>query len=194
MAKKARVILQAIKFRQQSHLAIITNEKKLDDIIRNFENAEWSTGYKFWHVPLNKTSYHNVIETLKPYASVDTSTLQKYKFPEETNSNSKRKRIKAPEVKNDMLYKIDQFYELRPNKKFSDSTGKLYRCMLRIFFGWFNTKTDEDITNNDIKEFLKSYFEANNFSPTYKRLMITALRHYFSEIGRSDIIIKLIFQ
>ncbi|HPR59934.1 MAG TPA: hypothetical protein PLF35_03250 [Prolixibacteraceae bacterium] len=187
MGKKARVILQAIKFRQQAHLAIITNEKKLDDVIRNFEDAEWSTGYKFWHIPLSKSNFNNVVETLKPYASVDTSAFHKFKFPDETNSTSKRKRVKVPEVKNDMLTKIDQFYELQPNKQFSAATGKLYRCMLSIFFGWYNNKTDNEITNNDIQLFLKAYFEANQFSPTYKRLMVTALRHYFSEIGRTDI-------
>ncbi|PKK96418.1 MAG: hypothetical protein CVV58_06455, partial [Tenericutes bacterium HGW-Tenericutes-3] len=94
MGRKYKVILQPVKFRKSEHLAIASvNSPEIDDIVREFEQVEWSTGYRFWHLPLEKTTVKKVTEALKDVAVVDDSAFKNYEYKTNEDKKERRKRI-----------------------------------------------------------------------------------------------------
>lgn len=188
MGKKVKVILQAIKFKKQDHVAILyKNDSTIDDIIREFDDMEWSTGYKFWHMPVKKDTIKIITSALKPIASVNAVA---FRNTQNKNANEKSKRhikMKVQLPNEEMTLKIEAFYKKIPDLGINQSSAKVYRSMLRIFFGWYPQKTDNDITNNDIQNFIADYIDANNYTISYKKLISNAVRLYFKEQGRTDI-------
>ena len=188
MGRKIKVVLQPVKFRNKDHISILSpNDSEVDRIVREFQNSEWSTGYRFWHLPFNSNIVNQITEALKGTATVDSSALKNFQFKEEALKNEQKKRLKTPKPSIEQQIKLETFKNEFLLNKYSEGTIKVYMCMLNVFFGWFNNKSDNEINNDDIEFFFKQYIDANNFTLNYKRLMYNTLRRYFDFIDKSDI-------
>lgn len=64
--------------------------------------------------------------------------------------------------------------------RYSASTVKSYTDALRIFLQWSYPKPVDEITNTDIINFFHTYTYKNNFSISWQRLIINALKLFFS--------------
>ena len=71
-----KIILQPIKFRKNDHIAIFSlNNSDVDEIIREMDDAEWSTGYHFWHLPYSENALELLTKNLG-ICTVDDSDLE----------------------------------------------------------------------------------------------------------------------
>jgi hypothetical protein len=188
MGRKTKVILQPVKFRRREHIAILSpNSAEVDEVVRDFEGVEWSTGYRFWHMPLKADTIREIGEALKNIAVIDSSAFKNYEFEEKPEKKERRKRIRTEKPSEEQQAKLEQFSKSFLNKGYSEGTVKVYISMLNVFFGWFKNKDDKDISEGDINRFLAEYIDANNFTTNYKRLMTNSLRRYFEFAGRTDL-------
>jgi hypothetical protein len=188
MRRKTRVILQPIRFRKRDHVAILCqNSPDVDDAIRELDGAEWSTGYRFWHIPLDEDTIGKIVASLKNIAMIDTYAFHNYVYTKHEEKKSKRKRVKTGTPTDVQKIRIDEFKNYALKNGYSEGTIKIYICLLNVFFGWLNPKPEEELTVKDLQDFIVSYIEANNFSLNYKRLMTNALRRYFGYIGKNEL-------
>ena len=188
MGRKIKVILQPVKFRNRDHIAVLCpNSSEVDAVVREFEDTEWSTGYRFWHMPLKKETIKELTQVLKKIAVVDNSALKSFHFVDETEEKQSRKRIKTDKPTKEQQEKLQKFRDEFLSANYSDGTIKVYLSLLNVFFGWFKKKKDVEITMDDVQQFLHDYIDANEFSTNYKRLMTNSLRRYFTYIGNEDL-------
>ena len=188
MGRNVKVILQPVKFRKRNHIAVLSpNSPEVDEVIREFEDSEWSTGYRFWHMPLSPTTVREITRSLKGIATVDSSAFKNFKYEKQAEERIKRKRIKTGKPSEEQRIKLLEFREAYSDKGYSLGTVKVYMSMLNVFFGWYNGKKDFEITSADIDLFLSEYIDKNNLTTNYKRLMTNSLRRYFDFVGRDDL-------
>lgn len=188
MGRNLKVILQPVKFRKKNHVAVLCpNNSEVDAVIREMENAEWSTGYRFWHLPITKSKIKEITVNLKGIATVDASAFKDFEYEEIVEVKEKRRKIKAGKPSDEQKEKLANFIKAYAEKGYSEGTLKVYLSMLNVFFGWFNNKKDSEINSNDIQDFLTEYIDKNNLTTNYKRLMSNSLRRYFDFTGRTDL-------
>lgn len=188
MGRNLKVILQPVKFRKKNHVAVLCpNNSEVDAVIREMENAEWSTGYRFWHLPITKSKIKEITVNLKGIATVDASAFKDFEYEEIVEVKEKRRKIKAGKPSDEQKEKLANFIKAYAEKGYSEGTLKVYLSMLNVFFGWFNNKKDSEINSNDIQDFLTEYIDKNNLTTNYKRLMSNSLRRYFDFSGRTDL-------
>jgi hypothetical protein len=186
MGRKIRIILQPVKFRKRDHIAILfPNSPEIDEVVREFENSEWSTGYRFWHMPIKENTLEEVKQALRKVAEVDDSAFEGFEYKEYSvpEKKQRRKRVKIDSPTKEQKAKLEKFSKHFIDKGYSEGTVKVYVSMLNVFWGWHKDKTDFEITRDDIDGFIEGYIEANNFTVNYKRLMTNALRRYFKFAG-----------
>lgn len=189
MGRKYKVILQPVKFRKREHLAIAcSNSPEIDDIVREFEHVEWSTGYRFWHLPLEKNTLKKVTEALKDIAVVEDSAFKNYEYKTNENKKLRRKRIHIGKPTKEQEEQLDFFRQQLISSGYSEGTVKVYQCMLKMFFAWLKNKEVHKIANDDLVDFMTNYIDENKFTMNYKRLMNNALKRYYSFLGRTDMI------
>jgi len=189
MGRKVKVILQPVRFRKRLHVAILClNFPEVDDVIREFDGAEWSTGYRFWHIPLKSDILSKISKSLKSIVTVDASAFKNLHYNEENDDEqSIKKRIKIEKPTKDQLAKIVEIEKVFIANGYSDGTAKVYCSLLKVFFGWYKDKDEKDLTKDDIISFLDKYIELHSLTPSYRKLMLNAICRYFRFIGREDL-------
>lgn len=189
MRHKIRVILQPIRFRKRDHVAILCQQDEgIDAVVREMDGAEWSAGYHFWHLPIEDGTVENICENLKGVAMVDTYAFNKFVSNKRNESKKpKRKRVKTGTPSEAQKLRLKEFEKYALANDYSAGTVKIYTCLLGVFFGWLNPRTEAELTVKDVNDFMGSYIDANNFSVNYKRLMINALRRYFGFIKNEEL-------
>ncbi|MBN2805225.1 MAG: phage integrase N-terminal SAM-like domain-containing protein [Prolixibacteraceae bacterium] len=187
MGRNVKVILQPVKFRKQSHVAILCpDHSEVDEILRELNEVEWSTGYRFWHLPYTESSIGELTDALKGVAVIDSSAFRHFKS-EKRVEKPHRKTIKRNKPTAEQLAKLKKFEAASLERGYSAGTVKVYLSLLNVFFGFFNQKTDQEITMDDIQLFLIEYIDKNNLTINYRRLMTNSLRRYFDFIERPEL-------
>ena len=187
MGRSFKIILQPITFRKMDHIALLCPENPLvDEVVREFEDAEWSTGYHFWHLPVKKETVENLANALKQVGTVNKSAFKNFKFPEEQEIKVKTRSKKTAKPTPEQEDKLDSFCVFCKEEGYADGTVKVYRSLLGVFFGKYQSKKDTEITRKDIEDFIYEYIDGNNLTPNYRRLMINTLRRYFMFIGKTE--------
>ncbi|MCF8359660.1 MAG: phage integrase N-terminal SAM-like domain-containing protein [Prolixibacteraceae bacterium] len=188
MVRKTKVILQPVKFRKRDHIAVLSlSNHDVDEIVRNIDGAEWSTGYRFWHLPYSVETLDVLDRQLGEIAVVDKSSFRNFNPESQPEKKIRKKRVKVGPPNTEQT-KILKTMEEKFRKTYSESTVKIYMSLLNVFFGWFNQKKEEDISREDIRDFITSYIDKNEYSPNYKRLMINIIRRYFILKGKEGLV------
>jgi hypothetical protein len=188
MVRKTKVILQPVKFRKRDHIAVLSlSNPDVDEIVRNIDDAEWSTGYRFWHLPYSVETLDVLERQLGEIAVVDKSSFRNFNPDSQPVTKTRKKRVKVGPP-NPEQTKILKATEEKFRKTYSESTVKIYMSLLNVFFGWFNQKNEDDITREDIQDFITNYIEKNEYLPNYKRLMLNIIRRYFKLKGKEELV------
>ncbi len=188
MAKKQKVILQHIAFRKKNHIAILSmNNPQVDAIVRDIEDAEWSTGYKFWHILCTQENFEILKNKLKNKFRIDASAFKGFNFGEleEVNNTPKRK-IKIEKPNPAQAKQIEEFKNYHLEQGISKSTVKVYGSLLNVFWGWHNYLAETQLDENHINQLISDYIDKNNFSSNYKRLMSSTLNRYLHFVEQKE--------
>jgi integrase/recombinase XerD len=186
MGRKIKVILQPIKFRKHMHVAILClNYLEVDEVVREFEEAEWSTGYRFWHVPLKGDTIKKLSSSLKNVATVDASAFKNIHVTEEGIQTAKKKN-KIEKLTQEQLEKLKKIEEVFLDNGYSNGTAKVYCSLLKVFFSWFKDRDEKEITKDEINSFLDEYAGEHSLTVNYRKLMYNAIIRYYRFTGRPD--------
>jgi hypothetical protein len=174
-----KVYLRPIKFRKNDEIAIVCPDNQhVDEIIREIEGAEWSSGYKFWHLPLSEKTVDDIVRSLENDFTVDDSECRKILKNPKVKNKKKNKRNKPPLPSEEQNLKIEEFKTFCLSKKYTENTIKVYVSLLKVFLGWLNATSLNEISDENIHRFMGEYFAAKKYSENYKRLMENAIDRF----------------
>ncbi len=160
--------IEPVEHDGQKRLAIrFTNTKEWNDLVRTFVGARWSRTLRSWHVAdtqQNRLLLHldlkdKTIDALTHQGNLSPTTQQQ----------------------------IVTCVNWMRSKRYSQSTIDSYSKVLSVFFVYFNTKSLESITNDDVVYFNIHYIIERKLSATYQSQFINALKLFYELINDKKI-------
>ncbi|WP_136667137.1 site-specific tyrosine recombinase/integron integrase [Flavobacterium sp. H122] len=127
--------------------------------IKTFEDARWSASKRFWHLPDTEA---NRLHFKVPLAH----TL----LPNQEGIAS-----------------ITVFKNHLSSKRYSPNTIAAYCDALKSFLTFFNTKSVNDVTNEDVILFNNEFLLKNKLSASYQNQIVNAIKLYFNIINNTTI-------
>lgn len=137
---------------------------KLIAQIKTFENALWSSSQKYWHLP-------------------DT---------EENRISFKLPLTQTLSPNQEAIENIRVFKNYMASKRYSSSTINIYSDALKSFLTFFNTKSIDQITNEDVILYNNNYILKNKLSSSYQNQIVNAIKLFFNTVEGKTIEIEKI--
>lgn len=74
------------------------------------------------------------------------------------------------------------------DKRYSLRTIETYIAMLELFFKFFNGKSPDEISQNEVSDFMNDFIIKNGFSASYQNQMVSSIKLYYEISGKGRII------
>lgn len=148
--------------------------------LKQHVNARWSKTLGCWYCENDAKNRRYLKQHFLIVNKKNTSN---------TEQSGKKEKIQLTE---ETLMRIQGFEDWLRIHRYSENTIKTYRDALRVFFIFLENKSVNEITNEDILEFNKTYILANNYSASYQNQVINALKLFFSKITNRKLDIRAI--
>ncbi len=136
--------------------------------LRQIPDTKWSKTKNTWHIPYTKEAFKQLKEL----------------FPEIEFPNKKNE-IKLP-FSIAYLNSIKKLELWMQHKRYSVSTITSYCDCIKIFLKFVNPKQLNEISNEDMVNFVNDYIITNKLSYSYQNQVINSARLFFNEIIKSD--------
>ena len=96
--------------------------------------------------------------------------------------------VRSREIRSEGVEAIEFLKDHLDNRRYSGRTSDTYLALLGLFFRFFNDRTPDEITQNDVADFINDFIIKNGFSASYQNQMISAIKMYYEESGRGKVI------
>lgn len=140
------------------------NKKEFIERFKLLKGRKWSSSLKVWHLP-DTEEYRKQFGLLQ-------------KFEEHLTSG--------------IVLKINEFEDWMTSKRYSDNTIKTYLDSIKVFFNFFDSKSYQEITNDDIIYFNNEYILKRKLSSTYQNQFVNALKLFYRIVDKKELDINLI--
>ncbi|WP_235932464.1 tyrosine-type recombinase/integrase [Flagellimonas sediminis] len=161
---------------------------KLHGYLKKFNGIIWSKSLGAFYLPFSKAITNALFQYLRAENYyIDYSALTTGK-----SSNVNTEKIKKVDAGHRIVKKvklsIDYFKTWMSQKRYSENTIRTYEGMLLIFFRFHFPKTELEITEKDIVTFNTDYILANGFSYTYQNQAINAIKLFYRQQGKTQLL------
>lgn len=99
-----------------------------------------------------------------------------------TEENLKRFKLENTILQTEKKEKVEKFSCWLKSKRYSDNTIKTYTEALKSFLMFYNTKSVNEITNEDIIIYNNNFILKNKLSASYQNQIVNALKLFFRTI------------
>ena len=145
------------------------DEEKIRNI-KTINGRRWELEKRYWTIPYTNENIEKIIEAFD---------FKSIKFDKSINVPNRTI------TSNNMEKEIDEYLKL---KGYSGKTIKSYRNNVKRFLNYVY-KTPEEITNDDIKNYMLFLLEEQESSHSYVNQVLSAIKLYFKEVlNRNDIV------
>jgi len=144
-----------------------------DDIIslvKEIEGRRWSASDRFWHIPYQENYLQRLNEKFK----------RKLEFFE--NKSEKKEHQKITNIHFPLEY-----IETLKLKNYSEPTNKTYRLHFQRFLKFFNNTNPEDISFDEIRQYILFLVEGKKYSASSQNNAINAIKFFYNEVINKDI-------
>ena len=161
----------AIIDRHQRIRLFFPYDREIIDLVKSLPGARWEPGMKCWHVAM----------ALGPAEKLNYRFQGKLAFipkelPPDTGSGDRQK-------PDDFVMKVpDEFIKTMKLKDYSPRTVKTYTSMLRLFMNFYKTRALDDLTDEDIREYLLFLVDTKKVSQSYQNQAINAIKFYYEKV------------
>jgi len=149
-------------------------DPEIISLIRTIPGARWSPERRCWHISI----------VYGPEDKLNYRFQGKLKFilrrlPTTRGSVDEKK-------EKDCLVKVpDEFIKTMKLKDYSNKTVKTYSSMLKGFMIYYKSRPINDLSDEDIHEYLLYLIETRNISQSYENQAINVIKFYYEQvIGR----------
>ena len=127
--------------------------------IKTFEGARWSASKKYWHLPDNE-------ENRLRFNLFSSTTL-------------------LPNAEG--IASINTFKRYLLSRRYSPNTINTYSEALKSFLTFCNTKSLQDINNEDVISYNNDFILKNKLSSSYQNQIVNALKLFFKIVKQTSI-------
>ena len=161
---------------------------KLIGFIKEIKGIRWSKTMKKWYVSKEDFNLTDFFEKFKGKAYLDYSALKTEAFHTENIQ-----RTKKPEIKTNSKVKLPSgYFEKLEQKRYSDSTKKIYASYFKDFISSFKGKNIEEISQEEINQYILRLIRTNHISPSQQNQRINAIKFYYEKVlGREKSYYKI---
>ena len=178
------IIIDIIQHKGKAKIAILFSYNfELKEYIKQFNGVQWSVSKRFFYTFYTKENFSELVEYIsKKNVNIDHDRATEYINSESKNIIFQKTHLKA----------IEDFIEWMGQRRYSESTLKVYKSMLTIFFKHYYFKKTDKITQKDITKFNYSYFIKNRYSYTSQNQFISAIKLFYKKHNKFEIDLGLI--
>ncbi|HBS86633.1 MAG: integrase [Bacteroidetes bacterium GWF2_38_335] len=184
-----RIVLKEIDHRGEMCVAFcFEKDQDLMEQIKKLKNIRWSSSKGLWYQKAADFKKSDVFALFKGKAYVDYSEISVKEVPREERKPIEKKAIGS--LTEDHIQALKEFESWLNYRRYSKHTVKIYLDSIRVFFRFCNSKPIEEISNEDIVNFVNGYILANDYSSSYQNQLVNSIKHFFIDIRKSRINIE----
>jgi len=156
------------------------------DLIKQVKklSAKWTQTHKCWYVPYTQKQLDFIHLVMDEIAQVDQSAIV---FSDKSSSSNNQETGTTVPVKtnqsNIQEIQIPEAYlKTLMHRRFSDSTYKTYTSMFKRFMFYYMDEKLEEITKDQIVNYLLHLIETKNISTSTQNQVINAIKFYYEKV------------
>lgn len=159
-------------------------DSELNELAKSLP-ARWSYSNKCWYLENTQENVQKIFSTFKNKAWVDITRLKARQelFPKTIKQKTIAAQKNFSKLPKETEEKINEFKKYLTSIRYSDRTVENYVDMISSFLGFHSPKPVEQIINADVEKFNYEHILKNNYSVSYQRQVISALKLFYSRIG-----------
>lgn len=139
--------------------------------------ARWSAGKKCWYYFEEDFNLQAFTKMLPEGTKTDLKNFEAPKTSEKNHEDSS------------ILGYIKQFINWMEHKRYSESTIKTYSEVLKVFLQHFSGRDLKTINNDDVVKYVHQNIVKKGLSFSYQNQLVNALKLFFREVVKSEIVI-----
>jgi len=163
---------------------------ELIHIVKQIEGRAWSKTHKCWYVENKLSSLRSIFQVFKGKAAIDSSRIfsnrsiikgDKARAPERDDISKNYKSDKTNFIKKAIP---SEYENLLRRKRYSPNTIKTYVSLFKDFRNFFQEKTLDSITEEDIRRYQDYLVTVRKVSTSTQNQAINAIKFYFEKVLR----------
>lgn len=187
-------LLKPLLHRGEEQIGIFfSKDDELNLVVKKIKGVKSSQTNKCWYLPLSKSSYKVIIETLQPKTNLDATLLKAYfnkrkavqstlpstekKHPDKTIAASPAWKLSKENL--DALQKFVQQLKLRA---YSESTIRTYRNDFLQLLQLLKKKPVYELTPDDLRRYMVFAMEKQGINENTAHSRLNALKFYFEQV------------
>ena len=146
-------------------------DKEIIELVRNIPGARWQPAMKCWHIAM----------AMGPADKLNYRFNGKLVFiPREKPSGV---RSDLDQKRDHNLIRIpDEFVKTLKLKDYSPKTLKTYSSMLQLYMNFYKPRSLDDLSDEDIREYLLYLVDKKKVSQSYQNQAINAIKFYYEQV------------
>ena len=170
------------------------NFPEVNRAIRKLPAVKWSQFHKVWYLPLYKTTYQNLLDSLKTIATIDDSAVRQFLF-NKTKDNAAKTPIRPPvqtgkpatraatrNITPENLFELNRYEVHLKLKAYSHSTIRTYRNEFMQLLQLLKKKAVHQLSPEDLKRYMIYAIEKQGIKENTAHSRLNALKFYFEQV------------
>ncbi len=181
---KKTITIKRSFYRGETRLLLyFTYDPELIKMIRQIEDTKWSRTLQCWHIPDRKDQLSRLFSIFRGKTFLDYSGMKQM-----TSDRMEGKKELLPiSIKLDKanLDYIEIFRQWMEHKRYSPSTISSYTASLKNFLAFLYPKKAEEITEDDMVNFVNGFIIPRKLSYTYQNQVVNAAKLFFGQVFKA---------
>ncbi len=157
--------------------------KRINSVIQTMK-CTWSKTHKAWYIDSDDKTINMVVQRLKPHAIIDDRALKSSRV----NVLLKRQRdLPLKHLNRSTALEVEKFHNYMVAKDYSRNTINAYINLIEVYLSYFADQNFQELTNDDVMLFMREYVHERNYSTTYKRQMMSAIKLFYRNRLSTDL-------
>jgi site-specific recombinase XerD len=162
-------------------------QKRWISELKQYGRPYYNPQSKEWHIRANRI----IIDSLVDYFSregLKVMIKKEVMSPSQLELRNKEiKEIRLRELDPEIHKEIDNFQQFLKEQRYSRHTLDSYLTHIELFFKYFKGMRPEDITNDDLGDFMNLVVIKHGFSSSFQNQLLSAIKAYYSYHGRGNL-------
>lgn len=149
--------------------------QRINSVIQTMQ-CTWSKTHRAWYVDSDEKTINMVVQRLKPHAVIDDRALKSSRI----HVLLKRQRnLPLKHLSEATALEVERFHNYMVGKDYSRNTINAYKSLIEVYLSYFADRDFQELSNDDVMLFMREYVQERNYSTTYKRQMMSAIKLFY---------------
>ena len=151
--------------------------KELINSVKRIKGARWSQTKKSWYIEKSDFDLHTAFDALTSLAHIDYSSLKRNRKSINQPVVLSKNKVEKLKVKLPAAY-----YDMLDQKRYSDSTKATYTNYFEDYIRYFNGRSLDDITVEEINGYILKLIRDQNMSASQQNQRINSIKFYYEKV------------